>query len=217
MLSSGLVPRILYLARHGETDWNAEGRWQGHTDVPLNDTGRQQARALAEVLRPHRVRVAVSSDLSRARETAQIVAQALGVPLGHADPDLRERGFGVFEGLTRQECEAQHPEAWRAWTEHRTTPGGAETQQALAARVLSAATRVAQQVASAPDGADEANEANETAAALVVTHGGALRALVEAVTGTMPPFVKNGQVWRLSFASASLGAAGVRFVDARPV
>jgi probable phosphoglycerate mutase len=195
------APRILYLARHGETDWNAAGRWQGHTDVPLNDTGRQQARALAEALRPHGVHVAVSSDLSRARETAQIVAQTLGVPLGHADPDLRERGFGVFEGLTRAECETQHPEAWRAWLERRLTPGGAETQQALAARVVAAATRVALQLATRGD----------DAAALVVTHGGALRALVEAVTGTMPPFVKNGQVWRVSYV------AGERFVDARPV
>lgn len=196
------APRILYLARHGETDWNAAGRWQGHTDVPLNETGRQQARALAEALRPHRLHVAVSSDLSRARETAQIVAMALGVPLGHADPDLRERGFGVFEGLTRAECEAQHAEAWRAWTEHRRTPGGAESHQALAARMVAAATRVALQVASYED----------DAAALVVTHGGALRALVEAVTGTMPPFVKNGQVWRVSYLREA-----ERFVDARPV
>jgi probable phosphoglycerate mutase len=192
------VLRVLYLARHGETDWNAVGRWQGHTDVPLNETGRQQARALALTLRPYGVHAAVSSDLSRARETAQIVAQALGVPLGPADPDLRERGFGVFEGLTRQECELQHPDAWAAWLAERRTPAGAETKEALAARVASAATRVALHVAT------------DEAAALVVTHGGALRALVEAVTGQMPPFVKNGEVWRVAYADA-------RFVEARPV
>jgi broad specificity phosphatase PhoE len=193
------MPRVLYLARHGETDWNVAGRWQGHTDIPLNDNGRQQARDLAQVLRPHGLRGAVSSDLSRARETAQIVAQILGAPLAYADADLRERGFGVFEGLTRQQCVERHPEAWRAWEQERRTPGGAETKEALAARVVAAATRVALQVAT------------DDAAVLVVTHGGALRAFVEAVTGQMPQFVKNGEVWRVSYAEEG------RFVEARPV
>ncbi len=182
------APRILYLARHGETDWNAEGRWQGHTDIPLNDTGRQQARALAEVLRPLGVLLAVSSDLSRARETAQIVAQALGVPLGTADPDLRERRFGVFEGLTRQQCELQHPQAWQAWLKERTAPDGGEGRDVFADRVVAGAERAVRAIEA------------EGGAALVVTHGGALRAVVEAVTGTMPPFVENGQVWRVSYA-----------------
>ena len=209
MLSSDAVPpvtsvtRILYLARHGETDWNAEGRWQGHTDIPLNDAGRRQARELAEVLRPRGVRLALSSDLSRARETAQIVAQTLGVPLGHADPDLRERRFGVFEGLTRQQCEQQHAEAWQAWLKERRPPVGGEGKDAFAERVVAGAVRAIERLGAA--------EASEGAAALVVTHGGALRAFVEAVTGAMPPFVENGQVWRVSYASRT------GFVDARPV
>ena len=204
MLSSVLVPavpsapRILYLARHGETDWNAEGRWQGHTDIPLNDAGRQQARALAEVLRPLGVLVAVSSDLSRARETAQIVAQALGVPLGTADPDLRERRFGVFEGLTRQQCEQQHSQAWQAWLKERTPPSGGEGRDAFASRVVAGAERAVRAIDGLAGGG--AGAGAEAGAALVVTHGGALRAFVEAVTGTMPPFVENGEVWRISYA-----------------
>lgn len=187
--------RVLYLARHGETDWNAAGRWQGHTDVPLNETGRRQARELAPVLRAHGLAGAVSSDLSRARETAEIVAQSLGVPYAYADHELRERAFGVFEGLTREECVSQHPEAWRAWLEERRVPSGGETQEALATRVVAATARVALQVAT------------DDAPALVVTHGGALRALVHAVTGEMPPLVRNGEVWRVTWAG--------RLVEAR--
>ncbi|MGA7262389.1 MAG: histidine phosphatase family protein, partial [Stellaceae bacterium] len=73
--------RLLFLFRHGETDWNREGRLQGHTDTPLNATGLAQAQALAESLRPHRLDVVVSSDLARAQTTARIVAEALRVPL----------------------------------------------------------------------------------------------------------------------------------------
>src|SRR6202040_856684 len=73
--------RILFLFRHGETDWNREGRLQGHTDTLLNATGLAQAGVLAETLRPHRLDAVVSSDLARARTTVQIVAGALGVPV----------------------------------------------------------------------------------------------------------------------------------------
>ncbi len=189
--------RLLYLARHGETDWNAAGRWQGHTDVPLNDHGRAQARALAAELAGLGVEAAVASDLSRAHETARIVAGELAIALAYTDPGLRERSFGVFEGLTREECAAHHAEAWHAWTEHRRAPGGAETQEAVAARVVSAVERVALQIA------------RDDAPALVVTHGGALRALVSAVTGQMPPPVKNGELWRVTWQE--------RLIDARPL
>jgi len=189
--------RVLYLARHGETDWNLVGRWQGQTDIPLNDTGREQARSLVGLLRAHGLAGAVSSDLSRARETAHIVAQGLGVQLAYADHELRERSFGIFEGLTREECQTRHAEAWRAWIEERRVPAGGEALEALATRVVAASTRVALQVAT------------DDAPALVVTHGGALRALVHAVTGEMPPLVKNGEVWRVVYAG--------RFVEARPI
>jgi len=90
--------RILFLFRHGETDWNREGRLQGHTDTPLNGTGLIQAHALAASLRPHRLDAVVSSDLMRARTTAQIVADALHVPL-YIEAGLRETDVGAAEGL----------------------------------------------------------------------------------------------------------------------
>jgi broad specificity phosphatase PhoE len=92
----------LLLIRHGETDWNAEHRWQGHADVPLNAHGREQAKVLAEELAPEGVDAIYSSDLSRARDTAEIVGERLGVPVV-LDPDLREIDVGSREGLTGEE------------------------------------------------------------------------------------------------------------------
>jgi broad specificity phosphatase PhoE len=88
----------LLLVRHGETDWNRDGRWQGGSDTRLNDLGREQARALAERL-DGSIDVLYSSDLARARETAEIVAAKLGLEV-HVDPRLRERSFGSWEGRT---------------------------------------------------------------------------------------------------------------------
>jgi hypothetical protein len=90
--------RILFLFRHGETDWNREGRLQGDNDTPLNTTGLAQAQALGESLRPHRLDAVVSSDLARARTTAQIVADASHVPL-FIEAGLRETDVGAAEGL----------------------------------------------------------------------------------------------------------------------
>src|SRR5712691_6348769 len=90
----------LLLVRHGETDWNAEHRWQGHADVPLNARGRKQAKALAEELAPQGVDAIYTSDLSRARDTAAIVGERLGVPVV-LDPDLREIDVGSREGADR--------------------------------------------------------------------------------------------------------------------
>src|SRR5262249_4760161 len=101
--------RILFLFRHGETDWNREGRLQGHTDTPLNATGVAQAERLSESLRPHRLDAVVSSDLSRALTTAQIVADALRVPL-LVDPGLRETDVGAAEGLLWAEARVRFGE-----------------------------------------------------------------------------------------------------------
>jgi len=100
----------LHLIRHGETHWNRIGRYQGQIDVPLSDGGRGQAAALAEILRVVPLQVIYTSDLRRARETAEAVAAATGAPL-RQDPRLREIRLGRWEGLTLDEIRAQDGEA----------------------------------------------------------------------------------------------------------
>jgi broad specificity phosphatase PhoE len=189
--------RLVYVARHGETDWNAVNRWQGHTDIPLNDVGRLQARLLAARLRSVGIGAVVTSDLSRAEETGRIVATELGVEVAYVDRALRERSFGVFEGLTREECESLHAEAWGAWLDSKRIPEGGETQESLTERVVGALERVAAEIA------------REQAPALVVTHGGALRAMVSAATGVMPPPVGNGALWVVAWEGRIVGMEAV--------
>jgi probable phosphoglycerate mutase len=186
--------RTVYIARHGETDWNAAGRWQGHTDIPLNDNGRAQAKGLAGRLWGAGIVAVVTSDLVRARETGQIVALELGVPLAYADAALRERSFGVFEGLTREECETLHAGAWQAWLDHKRPPEGAEEHEALTSRIVEAIGRVATDVA------------QDDGPALVVTHGGALRAIVTATTGKAPPPLRNAALWRVVWKGGLVAA-----------
>ena len=191
------MPRVLYIVRHGETDWNVAGRWQGHTDVPLNANGRTQALAVAAALRGQTFAGVVASDLSRAHETARIVAAELGLAVAYTDPDLRERHFGPFEGLTRDECASYHPDAWRAWILDRVAPGGGESQEELSVRMHAAVGRAALHVAT-PE-----------VAALVVTHGGSMRALLAAALGEVPPPIANGAIWRITWDE--------RLIEARPL
>jgi len=106
---------LLTLVRHGETDWNRARRIQGSTDIPLNDTGRQQARAagvaLADALDRSTPTVIVSSDLSRANETARIIAGILDLPEPRTYPALQERGYGDAEGLT----DTEFFDRWGPW------------------------------------------------------------------------------------------------------
>jgi probable phosphoglycerate mutase len=171
----------IFLARHGETDWNREGRWQGATDIPLSEVGRAQARVLGAGLRGRGIVDVHASDLSRAAETAEIVAGMLGIAAFRRDARLRERGFGCFEGLSREECAARHPEAWaRYMADRRSTPPGAEPQPDVAARVVAALTEIAR----APRVAGEAT--------LVISHGGTIRTFIHEVTGAAPPPLENG-------------------------
>jgi len=103
----------LLLVRHGETDWNRDGRWQGHSDTQLNDTGREQARRVAGELGD--VDVIYSSDLARARETADIIAAQLGGLEVNVDRRLRERSFGAWEGRTAPEIETDFAEQHARW------------------------------------------------------------------------------------------------------
>lgn len=116
----------LLVVRHGETVWNKEERFQGHEDSPLTATGRAQARAVGERLEKIPFDAMISSDLGRAKETAGIIAEITGRPFG-TDSRLRERNFGVLEGLTLSEIRAQHPgilEALYADAPDYAPPGG---------------------------------------------------------------------------------------------
>lgn len=96
--------------RHGQTDWNRDGKLQGSTDIPLNDTGRQQARDAVRALRSGSWDAIVSSPLSRARETAQIIAAGMGITLGPSYAELVERDYGEGEGATAEIIAEQWPE-----------------------------------------------------------------------------------------------------------
>ena len=137
----------LLLVRHGETDWNAARRIQGSTDIPLNDTGRAQARGTATGLAERMAEqyggvrpIVVSSDLSRAHETAQIIAAELGTDVAHAYPQLRERSYGVAEGLTVDEYRAGFGEF------NRDNVPEAESDDALRIRAVDALRRIARDV-----------------------------------------------------------------------
>ena len=180
-------PLAIFLARHGETEWNRVGRWQGRTDIPLSDVGRAQARELGARLRGRGIAAVYTSDLARARETAEIVAAALGIAGLHVDERLRERGFGCFEGLTREECADRHPEVWQRYLDdRRLTPPDAEPQAEVVARVVAAMTAVAQ----AADGSGPI---------LVVSHGGAIRSFIHVTTGTVPPPLHNAALYLATF------------------
>jgi broad specificity phosphatase PhoE len=101
------------LVRHGRTEWNELGKWQGHTDIPLNETGRQQARALARRLATWPIQAIYSSDLLRAAETAEIIGQLHDLsPI--QEYDLRERYGGFFEGLDGEQIRSNHSAEWEA-------------------------------------------------------------------------------------------------------
>ena len=137
------VTRVLAI-RHGETAWNVDARIQGQLDIPLNPTGRWQARRLALALADEGVDAVYSSDLQRAWQTAQSLARGSGRPVV-ADTGLRERGFGVFEGLTFAEIARRWPEQSERWRRRDPEFGaeGGEVLRHFHARCVATATRLA--------------------------------------------------------------------------
>ena len=159
----------LIVVRHGETAWNVDTRIQGHLDIPLNDTGLWQARQLGDALAGEAISAIYTSDLLRARRTAQAVADATGAALVD-EPGLRERAFGSFQGRTFAEVEAEQPEQARRWRQRDPdyAPDGGESLRVLRERVVDTTHRLA------------ARHPGELV--LLVTHGGVLDVLYRAAT-----------------------------------
>ncbi|MDQ4082719.1 MAG: histidine phosphatase family protein [Actinomycetota bacterium] len=154
------------LARHGETAWNAESRFQGHADPPLNEDGRRQAREFAEQVAGEGIVAIYSSPLRRALETAEIVGNRLGLEVTPVDA-LREIDVGEWQGLTRSEVEERYPEAFARWIGFGQGWEHGETYEQMGKRVRDALRELA------------ARHPGEVV--LVVTHGGPVRtALAEA-------------------------------------
>lgn len=164
----------ILLIRHGETEWNAIRRLQGHLDIALNAEGERQAEALARALQDERLDVIIASDLQRAMQTAQAIALPRGMPI-EIEPGLRERCYGAFEGVLYSEIAGRFPEAHAAWQARELDarfPEGerkAETLAEFHERAVNTITRLA------------LRHPNRKIA--LVTHGGVLECAYRAATG----------------------------------
>jgi len=174
---------LLYLVRHGETDWNRARRVQGSTDIPLNDTGRAQAATTGRLLARMNWSAVVASPLSRAIETASIIAEELGLPEPGTLEAIVERNYGEAEGFTDAELRIRFP---------RDEPvPGRESREAVAARAIPALIALAEQ--------------HHGGALVVVSHGGVIRALLTAVApeSSHEP-ITNGSVHSFRHRDGSL-------------
>jgi broad specificity phosphatase PhoE len=183
---------IILLARHGQSDWNAAHRWQGHADRPLTEKGREQARALAERLRHVELDAVYSSDLRRAGDTAAAVSNEV-IEL----PALREVDVGSWSGLTRAEAEERFPDGVARWREGFPGWDDGETYEAMTDRVLGAVLEIARR--------------HEQGRVLVVSHGGPIRALHAAALGLdvhtyrrMRPVEPNARLSAVCYADGAL-------------
>lgn len=172
---------IVYLVRHGETEWNRSGRYQGHEDVPLNEAGRRQAEQLAAALKGIKLTAVYSSDLKRAYETAAAVARDRELPV-HTHAGLREMAFGLWEGLTFEEIKKEHAEAWSAYRGDPAggAPPGGESFRQLQERVTAAFEEITGNDGEAP------GKSPGRGRTLIVAHGGALKALICSLLGVGP-------------------------------
>lgn len=160
----------LIAIRHGETAWNVDTRIQGHLDIPLNDRGRWQARRAAQALAHEPVTAVYSSDLARAHETAQAVADVFNLPVT-AHLGLRERNFGTFQGRTFAQIEAETPDQAMRWRKRdpEFAPEGGESLIVFRDRI----TRTANEIAAA----------HPSGLVVLVGHGGVMDVLYRAATG----------------------------------
>jgi probable phosphoglycerate mutase len=159
----------ILLARHGETDWNRENRFQGQADPPLNTAGREQARVLAEALAREPLAAVYTSPFRRAAETAEIIAVLHGLPVERVE-ELREVDVGSWQGLTRADLERRDPERFRRWlVEHEQGWADGETYEEMGRRVVPVLLGLAEQ--------------HDGRTILAVTHGGPIRAAIAAAAG----------------------------------
>jgi broad specificity phosphatase PhoE len=158
----------IFLARHGESDWNVEKRFQGHSDRPLTERGRKQARALADLVGAEKIDAVYTSPLSRARETAEIVAARAGLE-AVALPELREVDTGSWSGLSRADVETRFPEGFARWRSGGSGWEDGESYDEMAEQVIGALRKIAEDH---PDGR-----------VLVISHGGPIRAIHAAAEG----------------------------------
>ncbi len=164
---------LLYLVRHGETDWNRERRIQGSTDIPLNDTGRAQAAATGQLLARRQWDGVIASPLGRALETASIIAAQAGLANPTTNSALVERNYGTAEGMTGTEIDALYPPG--------TDVPGRESREEVTARVVPALCAIA--------------DANPGKSLIVVSHGGVIRAVLNSVEhGAYDEPIRNGSV-----------------------
>lgn len=187
----------LYLVRHGETAHNLSGRIQGQSDSPLTDLGRAQAEALAKRLRSERFDAAYTSDLGRARNTAEIIMSHQKTPVELIDTSLlRERCFGVLQGLTSEEIEEKYPADLHEWrrppSKWSMGPPGAETS----AQVIERCDSFVDELVQKHPGESQI---------LVVGHGGSVRGIIMSACKFPESFAS---VWHLSNASLSILRVG---------
>jgi broad specificity phosphatase PhoE len=172
-----MTPSRLLLARHGETDWNRQGLWQGERDIPLNDTGREQSRALARRLAAERIDALHASDLVRASESATIIGNEIGLtPVLSAH--WREIRLGELAGVSNDSIRHQYPELVSA-TARAGTPlaPGAETYAEIEARLRA--------------GFDAICQSHPGETVLVIGHGGTLKALIAMLIGLPPTAIEH--------------------------
>jgi alpha-ribazole phosphatase len=181
----------LFLTRHGQTDWNIAGRYQGQSDTPLNETGLRQAEQIAKRLSSETIHAIYSSDLSRAANTAQSIADFHSLEV-KKDSRWRELSFGDWEGLTYQEMSAHSPDLFEAWMKDSltvSTPNG-ETLAQLAERAKAAF--------------DEIKNNHKDQTVLVVAHSGSLQSLLAVTFG-----VDLNRYWQFRISQASLSEMNV--------
>lgn len=184
---------LITLVRHGQTDWNLARRIQGSTDIPLNETGRSDAIAAAELLSGSTHHAIYASPLVRAHETARIIAERLGLAAPMTTHDMREREFGEGEGMLVD----QYLERFTDW---HSAPTGAESLEVVRDRALGALDVIARD--------SRRRSAPIAESVIVVTHGGVIRSLLDhASGGTLPregDVLRNGSIHRFEAGPALL-------------